>query len=256
MLNGKVIFITGGAGLLGREFVKTVLEQSGVALIGDIEVNNAQPFLEEIRKKYGKNRAELFQVDICSKDSLSSLIEKADKQFGRIDAVLSNAYPRNKNYGRVFEKVELSDFNENVSMHLGGYFLTSQLFAEYFKKKGGGNLVFVSSIYGFLPPRFEIYEGCGFTMPVEYAVIKAGIIQLAKYIAKCYKGCHIRSNCVSPGGILNGQNEDFVKKYNSFGLSKGMLDKTDLNGTIIYLLSDASKYLNGQNIVLDDGFTL
>jgi NAD(P)-dependent dehydrogenase (short-subunit alcohol dehydrogenase family) len=94
------------------------------------------------------------------------------------------------------------------------------------------------------------------TMPVEYACIKSGIISLTKYIAKYYKGYNIRANCISPGGIYNNQPEEFVRKYNSYCLNKGMLNKEDINGTLIFLLSDMSKYINGQNIVIDDGFSL
>ncbi|MBF0405894.1 MAG: SDR family oxidoreductase [Candidatus Riflebacteria bacterium] len=256
MLTGKVVLVAGGAGLLGKEFVQTILKNNGIALIGDRPSPNSEKFAYEMIETYGKNRVCFFPLDICSKDSLHEIIDKSEKNYGRISAVVNSAYPRNKNYGRVFEKVDFSDFNENISMHLGGYFLTAQIFSEYFKKKGGGNLVFISSIYGFLAPRFEVYEGCTFTMPVEYSVIKAGIIQLAKYMAKYYKGFNIRVNCLSPGGIFDGQNEKFLEKYNSLGLSKGMLDKSDLNGTLVYLLSDASAFLNGQNIVLDDGFSL
>ena len=134
--------------------------------------------------------------------------------------------------------------------------MTSQQFAEYFKVQGYGNIVNISSIYGVVAPKFEIYENTVMTMPVEYAAIKAGLINLTRYMAKYFKKMNIRVNALSPGGILDKQPESFLDAYAAQCLNKGMLDKSDLSGTLIYLLSDMSKYVNGQNIIVDDGFTL
>lgn len=94
------------------------------------------------------------------------------------------------------------------------------------------------------------------TKEVEYVVSKAGIIQLTKYLAKYVKGKNIRVNCISPGGVFNNQDEKFLKRYNSMCLNKGMLASSDISGTVLYLLSDMSRYVNGQNITVDDGFTV
>jgi NAD(P)-dependent dehydrogenase (short-subunit alcohol dehydrogenase family) len=126
----------------------------------------------------------------------------------------------------------------------------------YFQKQGYGNIINISSIYGAMAPKFEIYDNTEMTMPVEYAAIKSGMLHLTKYMAKYFKGKNIRVNAISPGGILNNQPSEFLSKYNQNCSTKGMLDAKDLNGTLIFLLSDMSNYINGQNIVVDDGFTL
>ena len=159
--------------------------------------------------------------------------------------MVNAAYPRNKNYGRHFFDVEYEDFCENVSVHLGGYFLTSQQFAKYFAETGCGNIINISSVYGVIAPKFEIYKDTPMTMPVEYAAIKSALIHLTKYMAKYLKDKNVRVNCISPGGILD-----------KHCLSKGMLDPEDIMGALVFLLSDASKFINGQNIIVDDGFTL
>jgi NAD(P)-dependent dehydrogenase (short-subunit alcohol dehydrogenase family) len=105
-------------------------------------------------------------------------------------------------------------------------------------------------------PRFEVYAGTKMTTPIEYAAIKSALIHLTKYMAKYFKGINIRVNTLSPGGILDSQPESFLKEYEQKSLNKGMLDKKDLKGTLVYLLSDMSQFVNGQNIVVDDGFTL
>ena len=152
--------------------------------------------------------------------------------------------------------MEYEDFCENVSVHLGGYFLTSQQFAKYFAETGCGNIINISSVYGVIAPKFEIYKDTPMTMPVEYAAIKSALIHLTKYMAKYLKDKNVRVNCISPGGILDKQPESFLEQYKSNCLSKGMLDPEDIMGALVFLLSDASKFINGQNIIVDDGFTL
>ena len=249
MLKNKVIVIIGANGLLGKEFVKTCLENNAKVVASDIVEDLGFGGKDLEYKKYKK-------CDITNKNSILNLINFTKEKFGKIDGVVNSTYPRNKNYGKKFEEVEYKDFCENVNLHLGGYFLVIQQFAEFFKKQGYGNIISIASIYGVIPPRFEIYEGTNMTMPVEYNVIKHSIISLTKYVAKYYKGYNIRANTISPGGILNNQSKEFLDKYNQYALNKGMLDKSDINGTLLFLLSDLSKYINGQNIVVDDGWIL
>ena len=255
MLQNKVIVITGGAGLIGQAFVKAVVENGGIAIIADINIDNAQKAKDQLSADES-NHINTIVMDITSKQSICNAIEAINKKYSRIDVLVNNAYPRNKNYGRHFFEVAYQDFAENVSMHLGGYFLCAQQFAAYFKNQGAGNIINMSSIYGKVAPKFDIYQGTDMTVPVEYAAIKSGVIHLTKYMAKYFKGINIRVNCISPGGIYNKQPQSFIQSYNNECLNKGMLSAKDLVGALVYLLSDNSQYVNGQNIVVDDGFTL
>ncbi|MCT7639250.1 oxidoreductase [Aliarcobacter butzleri] len=256
MLKNKVVVITGGAGLIGKEFVKAVIENGGIAIIADINEQIGEEVKENISKELNTSNIDFIKLDITSKESLNKCLNYLDKKYKRIDALVNNAYPRNKNYGKDFFEVEYSDFVENTGLNLGGYFTASQQFAQYFQKQGYGNIVNISSIYGVIAPKFEVYENTTMTMPVEYAAIKSGLIHLTKYMAKYFKGMNIKVNALSPGGILNNQPEAFLEKYKEQCLNKGMLDNSDLKGTLIYLLSDMSRYVNGQNIIVDDGFSL
>ena len=256
MLKNKVVVITGGAGLIGKEFVKAVIENGGIAIIADINEQIGQEVKENISKELNTSNIDFIKLDITSKESLNKCLNYLDKKYKRIDALVNNAYPRNKNYGKDFFEVEYSDFVENTGLNLGGYFTASQQFAQYFKKQGYGNIVNISSIYGVVAPKFEVYENTTMTMPVEYAAIKSGLIHLTKYMAKYFKGMNIKVNALSPGGIFDYQPQAFLDKYKELCLNKGMLDKSDIKGTLVYLLSDMSKYVNGQNIVVDDGFSL
>lgn len=256
MLKDKVVVVTGGAGLLGKEFVKAVIKSGGIAIVADINEQIGQEVKENLSKELDTKNIDFVKLDITSKDSLKKCIGFLDDKYKKIDALVNNAYPRNKNYGRDFFDVEYSDFVQNIGLNLGGYFTTSQEFAQYFKTQGYGNIVNISSIYGVVAPKFEVYSGTSMGMPVEYAAIKSALIHLTKYMAKYFKGMNIRVNALSPGGILDAQDESFLQKYKDMCLSKGMLDSADLAGTLIYLLSDMSSYVNGQNIVVDDGFSL
>jgi len=256
MLKDKVVVVTGGAGLIGQEFVRAVIEQNGIAIIADINKNEGQRVSNELSDKLKSNKIDFFELDITSKKSLQECIGYLDNKYGRIDALVNNAYPRNKNYGRHFFDVEYDDFVENLGMNLGGCIIPSQLFSLYFQNQGYGNIINISSIYGVIAPKFEIYNNTGMTTPVEYAAIKSGMLHLTKYMAKYFKGKSIRVNAISPGGILDSQPEEFLKKYNQECSTKGMLNGCDLNGTLVFLLSDMSAYINGQNIIVDDGFTL
>lgn len=252
LLKDKIVVVTGGAGLLGKEFCKTIVKHGGTAVIAEYNMDLANQLKEEI----DHDSAFVHTLDITDKRSILNLIEALHNQFGKIDALVNSAYPRNKNYGKHFFDVEYDDFVENVGMNLGGYFLTSQQFAKYFNTQGYGNIVNISSIYGVVAPRFEVYEDTPMTMPVEYAAIKSSLIHLTKYMAKYSKGKNIRVNAISLGGLEDAQPESFLAAYKSFCLNKGMLAANDICGTLVYLLSDLSEYVNGQNIVVDDGFTL
>jgi NAD(P)-dependent dehydrogenase (short-subunit alcohol dehydrogenase family) len=254
VLKGQVVVVTGGAGLLGRRFCTEIAAHGGMAIVADINLPAAEVVAAEVRARGG--HAEAAATDITDVTSIDGLIDELYRHHGRIDAVVNNAYPRNANFGRRMEEVTYADFCENLSLHLGGYFLVAQRFVAHFRAHGGGNVVNVASIYGVVAPRFEIYEGTSMTMPVEYAAIKAAIIHLTRYFAQYCKSDRIRCNALAPGGIRDGQPESFQKRYDANCGPKGMLDPQDVSGALLFLLSDASRHMTGQTLVVDDGFTL
>ncbi len=256
MLKDKVVVVTGGAGLIGQEFIKSIVENNGIAIIADINENLGLSIKEKISLELDTKRIDFIKLDITSKNSITNCISFVKKKYSKIDALVNNAYPRNKNYGQHFFDVSFNDFIENIGLNLGGYFLTSQQFAKFFYTQSYGNIINISSIYGVVAPKFEIYENTKMTTPVEYAAIKSGLIHLTKYMAKYFKGSNIRVNTISLGGIEDNQPKSFLKSYKKYCLNKGMLSPSDISGSLIYLLSDMSSFVNGQNIIVDDGFTL
>ena len=252
MLSGKVVAITGGAGLIGSAFSKAIVENGGKVIIGDISRDRG----EALQNDLGTDDVLFVEVNTSDTASIDEFIEAGKAHFGKIDSAIHCAYPRSEQWGSSFEKIEAEGLKEDLFHQLGGAILFSQRVISYFKKQGYGNLVHVASIQGVAAPKFEHYDGTSMVSPIEYSAIKSGIISITRYLARYCSGQSIRVNCISPGGILDNQPASFLEKYNASCSSKGMMDAPDLNGAIIFLLSEMSQYINGQNIIIDDGWSL
>ena len=252
MLKNNVVAVTGGAGLIGKSFSKAIIENGGKVIIGDISVDRGR----ELQDEFGDANAIFIEVDTSNVNSVNNFLKLGKENFGKIDSAIHCAYPRSDQWGAKFEDLEEDGLKDDLFHQLGGAILFSQRLVSFYKKQGYGNLIHISSIQGVSAPKFEHYEGTLMASPIEYSAIKSGIISITKYLAKYCKGQNIRVNCISPGGILDNQPKIFLEKYNSTCSSKGMMDPQDLNGTIIYLLSSFSQYVNGQNIIIDDGWVL
>ena len=141
-------------------------------------------------------------------------------------------------------------------MHVGGYFSVTKKFLDTFSKQKMLSVINIASIYGVKAPDFEIYNKEEFTMPLEYGISKSSIIYLTKYLSKYYKNSSYRFNAISPGGIYRKHSQNFSNNYKTRCLEKGLLNEKDILGSMIFLLSDESQFIKGQNIIVDDGFTL
>jgi len=252
MLKGKTILITGAAGLLGTQVTTSILAQGAKVIATDLSVSAmAARFDDVINTK--TDSLTLVELDVTD--------EQATKRFFSTQSELSGAvnctYPRNKQYGASFLDVSLDSFNENISMHLGSSFLfMQQCAAQFVKQQAPMSVVNISSIYGVVAPKFSIYDGTPMTMPVEYAAIKSALIHLNKYVTAFVKDSRFRVNCISPGGIFDHQPKEFLTAYTDETHGHGMLSPHDLTGSINFLLSEQSKFITGQNIIIDDGFSL
>ena len=253
LLNDKTIVVVGAAGLLGQKIVASLINEGARVVAADISLEALGP----LKEQFSNEQIATVSIDITDAESINRVFGFAEDTWGGFDGAVNTAYPKNKNYGRHFFDVTFQDFSENLSSHLGGYFLFMQQCAAYSKAENRAvSLVNLSSIYGFVAPRFEVYEDTNMTTPVEYAAIKSALLQLGRYVSAYMKGTEFRVNSVSPGGLLAGQNESFLEKYSSHCSRKGMLNPEDITGAINFLLSDQSAYVCGQNIVVDDGFTI
>ena len=261
LLENKTILVAGAAGLLGSHVVEELLKHGAKVIATDV----SQELVAQRLSALGLNIDTDTDTNTDSADvkcqALNLLDEKGVRYFfqsiNTLDGAVNCSYPRNKAYGKHFYDVDLANFNENVSLHLGSAFLFTQQCAAYFEKNQAPlSVVNMSSIYGVVAPKFDVYDNTQMTTPVEYAAIKSAIQHISRYTTAYVNNSDFRVNCVSPGGILDQQPQSFLEKYRDSCTSKGMLDPTDVAGTFLFLLSDQSKYINGQNIVIDDGWTL
>ncbi|MDB9916148.1 oxidoreductase [Pseudomonadales bacterium] len=253
-LNGKCFVLFGAGGLLGQILLQSLVDAGAQVCAAD----KSQEALDRLAEKYAGNTQVFVEyVDIADAGLIASLFLAVKARVGRVDGAINTSYPKNSNYGRHFFDVTYEDFGENLQLHLGGYFLVLQQAAKYaLDQDSKFSLVQFSSIYGVIPPKFSIYEGTQMTTPVEYAAIKSALLHLTSYATAYTKGSKFRVNCVSPGGILDQQPESFLESYRTHCQSKGMLDPVDIVGSVLFLCSDQSQFVCGQNIVVDDGFTV
>lgn len=252
LLHGQVVAVTGAAGLIGSSFSRGIVKQGGRVVLGDVAEAKGLALEEEL----GKDNALFVKVDTTDTASIDQFLKSGVERFGKIDSAVHSACPRSSQFGTRFENLQPEGLKEDLFNQLGGAILFSQRLIALFRQQGYGVLVHIASIQGVCAPKFEHYQETTMGSPIEYSAIKAGTISISRYLAKYCKGQNIRVNCLSPGGILDKQPESFLQHYRDSCLSKGMLDADDLTGTLVYLLSDQSKYLNGQNIVVDDGWML
>lgn len=242
ILKNKIIIVTGGNGLLGKEILKNINLEGGIPICSDINLDN--------ESKYDQ-----FFCDVSSEDSVEKLIKYVLKKYGKIDGLVNNAYPKTSDWNLDFEKIKLSSWRKNIDLQLNSSFTIIQKVTKHMKESKTGSIVNMSSIYGLVGPNFKLYKDIEFTMPAPYSAIKGGLINFTRYLASYYGKHNLRINCVSPGGIFNNQNKNFVQNYCDNVPLGRMGNPDDISPTVVFLLSNSSKYITGQNIIIDGGYT-
>ena len=242
LLINKIIIVTGGNGLLGKEIVREITKSGGFCI--NIDINNKT-----------SDDLSLLKGDITNKKSIDKCLKLINSKYKRIDGLVNNAYPRTNDWGKKFVDVEYESWKKNVDFQLNSYFYLSQQVSLLMMKQKSGSIINLSSIYGVIGPDFSLYKNTDMTMPVAYSAIKGGLISFSRYLASYLGRYNINVNTVSPGGIYNYQNSNFVKKYIKKVPMKRMGLPTDISPSIVFLLSDYAKYISGQNIIIDGGLT-
>ncbi len=261
-LAGRVAIVTGGAGLLGAEFCRTLAEAGAAVVVADLNKTAAIQVAETIHQ--GKRKAISIAVDVTDPKSVSGMVEATLKTYTRLDILVNSAAldpkfdPQHGGYTNAFEDYPLDLWNQALAVNLTGAFLCSQAAGRVMLAQGGGVMINLSSIYGVTAPDQRIYQKPGeppVYKPVYYPVTKTGILGLTTYLAAYYAGKNIRVNAISPGGVFNGHHEDFVKAYSAKTILGRMAYKDDMNGALLFLASDASAYMTGANLVVDGGWS-
>lgn len=241
-LSNKIILVTGGSGLLGRAIIKNIAERNGIAINLDINCKNDL-----------HNRE--YYLDITSTDSIKQALDAVLNQYGRIDGLVNNAYPRTKDWGVSFDSETIESWKENVDLQLNSHVNMIKKVGKVMSSQKGGNIVNITSIYGVVGNDQSLYEGTKISAPAAYSAIKGGMINFTRFLAGFYGKHNIKVNCISPGGIFDNQDPKFVKNYESRVPLGRMGTPEDIAPVVSFLLSEDAKYISGQNIIVDGGYT-
>jgi NAD(P)-dependent dehydrogenase (short-subunit alcohol dehydrogenase family) len=262
-LKGQVGIVTGGAGLLGRQFCRTLAQAGASVIWADVDFQAAKSFSEEI-SSHGLS-IQPFHVDVTKPDENHAMADFAISMFHRLDILVTSAALDPKfddmhadQFDPPFVEYPLSLWQRALEINLTGAFLSTQACIPLMLKNKYGVLVLISSIYGIVAPDQRIYptiNGKTRHKPAYYPVTKAGILGLVKYLASYYAGQPIRVNGLSPGGVYNGHSDDFIRNYSSRSMLGRMAEADEMNGALLFLASPASSYMNGANLVVDGGWT-
>lgn len=261
-LQGKTIIVTGGAGFLGRNFCHGLAEFGANVVVADLDLAQCQKVAKELEEKCKVNSLGVC-CNVCDSNSVNKMVEQVSLTMKTIDVLVNNAAYRgksSKDLCALFEEYSLEEWKKMLDVNINGTFLCSQAVGKVMlKQKHGGSIIQISSIYGFLGTDHRIYEnsnldGARFNNPASYSTSKGAIIALTKYLAT-YWTDKIRVNILSPGGVKKDQPDSFINDYSKRVPMKRMAQPDELIGALVYLASDASNYVTGQNIIVDGGFS-
>jgi 2-deoxy-D-gluconate 3-dehydrogenase len=275
-LSGRVAVVTGGAGLLGKEFCKTLAQAGALVVIADMDEEAALAQAASLNREWpvplGNARVDPLRAigvhtDIASPISTRQLINKTLAEFGRLDILVNSAaidpkfdpaHEASSTTDSSFEDFPLPLWQQAMDVNLTGMFLACQAAVQPMLAQGKGVIINVCSIYGLVGPDQRIYqkpEQEPHYKPAYYSATKAGVLGLTRYLATYYAGRNLRVNALTPGGVFNGHEEAFVQAYAARTVLGRMAEKHEMNGALLFLASDASAYMTGGNLIVDGGWT-
>lgn len=262
-LKGKHAIVTGGAGILGRHFCYSLADAGARVAVVDINLEEATKIAREITNEY-KTHAKAFFCDLTSEKSVKQMVQAVVDEFGEINILHNNAAGKSRDLNAFFapfEDYDLDQWKEIMSTNLDSMFLVAKHVGKVMKEQGkGGSIIQTSSIYGVMGPDNRIYEGSYYldrqiNTPAIYTASKAGVVGLTKYLATYWAKDGIRVNTITPGGVESGQNDTFKQNYSNRIPLGRMAQPEEMVGALIYLASEASSYVTGQNILIDGGLS-
>jgi NAD(P)-dependent dehydrogenase (short-subunit alcohol dehydrogenase family) len=255
-LSDRVIIITGAAGNLGSKYAEGLSQAGANLVLADLDYNRCKKLGTQLESKYSTKTLAV-KLDLTNKISIKNMVSKSMKEFSKIDVLINNAaYQGNPKTRKIkFEDFPLDEWNKAVSVNLTGIFLTCQEVGKIMVKQKHGNIINISSTYGLVAPDQRIYGVSGQNAAAFYSATKAAIINLTRYLASYWNRTGIRVNSLSPGGVENSQEANFIKNYSQKTILGRMAKKDEYVGSIIFLSSDASSYMTGSNLIVDGGWT-
>ena len=262
-LEGRNIVITGASGLLGSQYANILSSAGANIILLDIDTTKNEKLKSALVKKY-KNKISAYTLDISNQIEVNKTSKKIIKDFKKIDGLINNAAYTTKgakeksdNAFGTFENFPIDIWQKSLDINLSGVFFCSQAFGKIMAKQGKGVIVNIASTYGLVGADQRIYGKSGLNLPISYAATKGAIVNFTRYLAAYWHGKNIRVNTLSPGGVMDKtyQEKSFIKKYSEKTILGRMANKDEYNGAMLFLISDASSYMTGANLVVDGGWT-
>jgi NAD(P)-dependent dehydrogenase (short-subunit alcohol dehydrogenase family) len=269
-LTGRVAIVTGGAGLLGYHHGAILAAAGANVVLLDLAAANPALRAGQLQAAHGPQCLGL-AADITSEASLLEAREAIVGRFGRIDILINNAannpkveadphdpHAEPRQWSRL-ENLPLAVWNADIAVGLTGAFLCSRIFGQEMVKRGAGVILNIASDLSVIAPDQRLYRKDGLpedqqpVKPVTYSVVKTALVGLTRYLASYWAAQHIRVNAISPGGVFAGQPDEFTTKLNQLIPMGRMAQKDEYQGAILFLCSDASSYMTGQNLIVDGG---
>lgn len=263
-LEDKVAVVTGATGILGRRFCHGLAEAGASVIVSDLDEQQCSELAAELGARYAGTSSPCV-CDVTDRASLEALRDHVLDQYGRVDVLHNNAASKGQDLGeffRSFEDYRLETWREIMAVNCDGMFLTAQVIgSEMARQRSGGSIIQTASIYGCYAPDMRIYEGSEYlgmsiNTPAAYAVSKAAVVGLTRYLAAYWGDKNVRVNTLTPGGVESGQNDLFKTRYAARVPMGRMAQADEMVGALVYLASDASSYVTGQNLIVDGGLSV
>ena len=262
-LNERVAVVTGALGHLGKYFCVGLAQCGANVAVVDLDAKVAAEFAADLENSY-KTRAIGIGCDVSSPESVEAMVKSVVEAFGEVHILHNNAATKTSDLNAFFAPFEdycLSTWKEIMAVNIDGMFLVAQAVGKQMIRQGkGGSIIQTSSIYGVEGADHRIYEGSfhlglRINTPAAYAASKAAVIGLTRHLATYWAEHGIRVNTISPGGVEGGQNDRFKTQYGNRVPLRRMARADEVVGALLYLASDASSYVTGQNILVDGGLS-
>lgn len=262
-VKGKVIAIIGATGILGTQYVKYLSSLGATVIIGDVKLDCCKELSERINGSGFESYP--LVIDNTDEESIVNFFSEIKKRYNRLDVLINNAQVKPEGFYAPFENYSKKTLMEVIDGNLVGVTLACREACKMFtNQEASGVIVNISSVYGITAADQRLYEGVEniyytdekFSSPVSYAISKAGIVHLTRYLSSYFREKNIRVNCLTPGGVFDNHDDAFNKQYSYHTTLGRMADKNEYNGAILFLCSDASSYMSGANLVLDGGWSI
>ena len=253
-LSGQVVALTGGAGILGSRFADALTAHGAKVAVLDRDGERARKLCE------GNRQVRSYAIDVANADALRAAARQIEAELGPVSALVNAAATKSEHFFEPFETFPLQDWQEVMAVNCTAAVLACQVFGSAMAERRRGSIVNILSIYGIVAPDQRIYEGSRYdgraiNTPAVYSASKAALWGLTRYLSTYWAERGVRVNAITPGGVFSGQNDVFVSRYSARVPMGRMAEKDEMSGALVFLLSAASSYVTGQNLVVDGGLT-